>query len=265
MRFCNIASGSSGNCTYIGDEETHLIVDAGISCKRIEEGLNGLDLSLKDVNGILITHEHSDHIAGLAVISKKYGLPIYATSGTIEAMRSMSRCGSIPWELCHVVEADRCFDIGDFSICPVAISHDAMEPVAYRFENGGRRASIATDLGKYDQHLVDMMSDSDILMLEANHDIRMLEVGPYPYRLKKRILGEKGHLSNDNCGRLLTRLISDRLQQVILGHLSQENNLEELAYETVRMEVTMADEGYKWGEFPVVIANRNEGTECFEL
>jgi phosphoribosyl 1,2-cyclic phosphodiesterase len=265
MRFKNIASGSSGNCTYIGDETTHLIIDAGISGKRIEAGLNDLDLTTPDIDGILITHEHTDHIGGLGVLARKYGLPIYATEGTIEAIKKIPRCDTISEHLFHVVKADRDFRLGDFNIKPIAISHDAAEPVAYRIENNDRCAAIATDLGIYDDYIKESLSGCDILMLEANHDVHMLEVGPYPYRLKRRILGEKGHLSNDHCGRLLTYLISDRLQQVVLGHLSQENNLAELAYETVRMEVTMSDCEANWGDFPVSIASRHTGTECFEI
>lgn len=265
MRFCNIASGSSGNCTYIGDDETHIIVDAGISGKRIEAGLNDLELTTSDVTGVLITHEHTDHIGGLGILARKYGIPIYATEGTIDAIQMMPKFSDIPDTLFHVVRADESFKLGDFEILPVGVSHDAAEPVAYRIENNGRRASIATDLGIYDEHIVECMRDSDILMLEANHDVHMLEVGPYPYMLKRRILGERGHLSNDLCGRLLTELMSDRLQQVILGHLSQENNLAELAYETVRLEVTMSDDNYRWGDFPVTIAKRNERTECIAV
>ena len=265
MRFCNIASGSSGNCTYVGDDDTHLIIDAGISGRRIEAGLNDLELTTPDVTGVLITHEHTDHIGGLGVIARKYGLPIYATEGTVKAIKRMPKYKDIPDHLYHIVKADHAFRIGGFEILPLAVSHDAAEPVAYRLENNGKRASIATDLGTYDDHIVESMKDSDILMLEANHDVHMLEVGPYPYPLKRRILGEKGHLSNDLCGRLLTALISDRLQQVFLGHLSKDNNLEELAYETVRLEVTMSDDHYRWGDFPVAIAKRNERTECIAV
>ena len=264
MRFRNIASGSSGNCTYIGDENTHLLIDAGISGKRIEAGLNDLELTTPDLEGILITHEHSDHIGGLGVIARRYGLPIYATEGTIEAIKNAPR-SVIPDHLFHVIEADREFRLGDLNIRPIAISHDAAEPVAYRIENGRSRAAVATDLGTYDDYIMESLSECDILMLEANHDVHMLEVGPYPYRLKRRILGDKGHLSNDRCGRLLTSLISDRLKYVVLGHLSQENNLAELAYETVRMEVTMSDCDAHWGDFPVCIASRHTGTECFEI
>ncbi len=265
MRFCNIASGSSGNCTYIGDEGTHLLVDAGISGKRIEAGLNDIDLTTSDMAGILITHEHTDHIGGLAVVAGRYGIPIYATRGTIDAIKKFPRFDRIPDELYHTVKADESFRIGDFDITPAAISHDAAEPVAYSFQNGKKRASIATDLGIYDDKLVDIMKDSDILMLEANHDLRMLEAGPYPYRLKKRIMGREGHLSNDLCGKLLVDLLSDRLQKVVLGHLSKENNLTELAYETVRLEVTMSRDESRWRDLNVIVAKRDERTECFEV
>ncbi len=263
MRFCNIASGSSGNCTYIGDDDTHLIVDAGISGKRIEEGLNDIELTTPDISGVLITHEHTDHIGGLGVIAKKYDLPIYATEGTIDAIKAMPKYNCIPDHLYHVIKADQSFRLGDFEITPVGISHDAADPVAYHFCNKGKKASIATDLGVYDDKLLNVMKGSDILMLEANHDLRMLEAGPYPYRLKRRIMGDKGHLSNDLCGKLLVDLLCDRLQKVVLGHLSKENNIAELAYETVRLEVTMSGDECRWRDLDVLIAKRNERTECF--
>ena len=265
MRFCNIASGSSGNCTYVGDDDTHLCVDAGISGKRIEAGLNELGLTTADMTGILITHEHTDHINGLGVISKKYRIPIYATRGTIGAIRSMPRFQTIPEELFREIRADEPFSLGAFKIRPVKISHDAAEPVAFRLDNNGKSVGIMTDLGKYDDYIVESLKDCSTVMLEANHDVNMLQVGPYPYMLKKRILGDKGHLSNDSCGRLLVELLCDRLENIILGHLSLENNLAELAYETVRMEITMSDRGYKFSDFRVLIGKRNERTELITV
>ncbi len=265
MRFCNIASGSSGNCTYIGDEATHLCVDAGISGKRIEQGLNELGLTTADMNGILVTHEHTDHISGLGVVSKRYRIPIYATKGTIGAIKSMPAFSAIPDELFFEIEPDKPFEIGDFRIRPVRISHDAADPVGFRLDNNGRSVGVLTDLGTYDDYIIDSMKGCSTVMLEANHDVNMLQVGPYPYRLKKRILGDRGHLSNDSCGRLLVELLSDRLQNIILGHLSQENNLAELAYETVRMEITMADRGYSFSDFKVLIGKRNERTELLTV
>ena len=167
MNLCSIASGSSGNCIYVGSDTTSLLVDVGISGKRIEEGLRSIDHTTGDCDGILITHEHSDHIKGLGVISRKHKIPIYCTRGTMEAMQSF------------------------------AISHDAAEPVGYRVNHGTKSAGIATDLGYYDDYIVQNLSGLDVLLLEANHDVNMLQVGSYPYYLKQRILGNRGHLSNE--------------------------------------------------------------------
>ena len=265
MRFCNIASGSSGNCTYIGDESTHLFVDVGISGKRIEEGLNEIGLTTSDMTGILVTHEHTDHINGLSVISKKHEIPIYATKGTIEAIRRMPKLSAIPGELFHEIKADSTFMLGDFCVRPVKISHDAAEPVAFRLDNKGKSVGVITDLGKYDDYTVNAMKGCGTVLVEANHDVNMLQVGPYPYVLKKRILGDRGHLSNDACGRFLVALLGTKLENIILGHLSQENNLAELAYETVRMEMTMSDDTFRFSDLRVLIGKRNERTELLTV
>ena len=147
---------------------------------------------------------------------------------------------------------------------PMRISHDAADPVAYRFQHGKKRMAIATDLGMYDEYTVESLKGMDVLFLEANHDVNMLQVGPYPYYLKQRILGKRGHLSNETSGKLLSRLMHEGLKAVCLGHLSKENNLAELAYETVRLEVTMADNPYKADDFPIFVANRSELSQVME-
>lgn len=257
MRMCSIASGSSGNCIYIGSENNHILIDAGISGKRVEAGLKELELKGTDVNGILITHEHSDHIKGLGVLARKYEIPIYATPGTAAAVREMDGLGKINGELFVEIQADTPFDIGDLKISPFSISHDAAEPVAYRITCEGRSAAVATDLGVYTDYTVDHLKELDVLLLEANHDIHMLEVGNYPYYLKRRILGDRGHLSNELSGRLLGELLHDKFKMVMLGHLSKENNYEKLAYETVRLEVSMGDNPYKGDDFPIYVAKRD--------
>lgn len=257
MRMCSIASGSSGNCIYIGSDKTHLIVDVGISGKRIESGLRELELAGGDIDGILLTHEHSDHVKGLGVISRKYGLPIYATEGTIREVQGMASLGAIDAGLFHVIQEDVPFGVGDLQICPVHISHDAAQPVAYRIEGQGKAAGILTDLGKYDDYIVDNMKDLDVLLLEANHDIHMLQVGSYPYPLKQRIAGEKGHLSNELSGKFLCQVLHDKMKAIFLGHLSKENNYEELAYETVKLEITLGDVKYTGDDFPIEVAKRD--------
>lgn len=263
MRLCSIASGSSGNCIYVGSDTTHLLVDVGISGKRTETGLKELGLKMQDIDGIFITHEHSDHIAGLGVLARKYGTPLYATNGTIQAIMKSQTVGSIPEELFHPVVADEKIVIKDVSCNPMRISHDAAEPVAYRFQHGKKRVGIVTDLGTYNDYTVESLKGMDALLLEANHDINMLQVGPYPYYLKQRILGDRGHLSNERAGQLLCSLIHDNLQAVMLGHLSKENNLPELAYEAVRVEVTM--EQGKNLEFPMYVASRSEVSRIINI
>ncbi len=265
MELCSIASGSSGNCIYVGTDDTHLMIDAGISGKRIENGLNTIGLKTGEMNGILITHEHSDHIAGLGVIARRYGVPLYATKGTIAAIRNCRSVGKIDEELFHPIEAGHCFTIGDMEIEPVAISHDAAEPVAYLLHREDKTIGVITDLGTYDDSIVDKLQGLDVLLLEANHDVHMLQVGSYPYPLKQRILSERGHLSNESSGQLLGRVLHDHFNTVVLGHLSKENNYESLAYETVRLEVSLGDNPYKGDDFPMYVAKRDEVSKLIRV
>lgn len=256
MNLCSITSGSSGNCIYVGSDNTHLIIDAGISGKRIEKGLNDIGLKTEEMSGILVTHEHSDHIASLGVLARRYGLPIYGTPGTLDALRGNPKLGKISPELFCEIHADEPFMVDELCVRPVRVSHDAAEPVAYRISHGEKSVGVVTDLGRYDDYIIESFGGMDAMLLEANHDIRMLQVGRYPYYLKQRILGERGHLSNETAGRLLSRLLHDGLKTVLLGHLSAENNLAELAYETVRLEITVADNGFRAADFPISIACR---------
>lgn len=273
MRICSIASGSSGNCIYVGSDATHLLVDVGISGKRTEAGLKELGLAMRDIDGILITHEHADHIAGLGVLGRKYEIPIYATKGTIEAIKRNNSVGKVPEELFCPIQADEKIIIKDLACNPMRISHDAAEPVAYRISHGRKKVGIITDLGNYNDYTVESLKGMDALLLEANHDVNMLQVGPYPYYLKQRILGDRGHLSNERAGQLLCALLHEKLQAVVLGHLSKENNLPELAYEAVRVEVTMAcmgekEEGHpaiKLSDFPMYVAARSEPSEVIHI
>lgn len=265
MRLCSIASGSSGNCIYVGTDTTHLLVDTGISGKRIEEGLKSLDISLGDIDGVLITHEHADHISGLGVVARKKGIPIYATKGTIQQIKGAKTLGAIPEGLFQEIYEDEQFTIKDMLVSPMRISHDAAQPVAYRFRHEKKNVGVITDLGTYNDYTVECLKGMDVLFMEANHDVRMLETGPYPYYLKQRILGNRGHLSNELSGRLLSKLLHDNLKAVVLGHLSKENNMAELAYETVRVEITMADNEFKGNDFPLSVANRSEVSEIIHI
>ena len=265
MDFCSIASGSSGNCIYVGSDQTSVLIDTGISRKRIVDGLHEIDRKPEELKGILITHEHSDHIKGLGVMSRKYHIPIYATAGTIDGIRNSTSLGQIDEDLFHTIRADGKFQIEDLEVEPFAISHDAAEPVAYRIGQGKREVGIATDMGVYDDYIVENLKGLDALLLEANHDVNMLQVGKYPYYLKRRILGDKGHLSNETAGQLLCQLLHDNMKQILLGHLSRENNYEALAYETVCAEVTMGDNPYKAKDFRIDVAHRDTASEVVEV
>lgn len=238
MDLCSIASGSSGNCSYVGNSNTKLLVDAGISCKRIENGLKSIDINPASLQGILITHEHSDHIAGLGVLVKRYHIPIYGTRETLQAIINKKRFEYLAKEQLYCVEPDKKFKINDITIEPFSTSHDAANPVCYTFTADNTKIGIATDLGTYDDYIISKLDSSDILLLEANHDENMLMVGAYPYYLKQRIIGEKGHLSNETSAKLISRLFHEKLKHITLAHLSLENNFEDLAYETVKVELS---------------------------
>ena len=265
MRMCPIASGSSGNSIYIGSGDNHILIDTGISKKRIDAGLNSIDVSGDDIDAIFITHEHSDHIQGLGVFVRKYPVPIYATKDTIEVIKTNSSLGHIPEELFRVVEPDKPVTIGDITVNPMAISHDAVSPVAYTFTDGRRNMAVATDMGTYNDYIVNRLKGMDALLLESNHDIRMLQVGPYPYSLKQRILSDSGHLSNERAGRLLCDILHDKLEAIYLGHLSKENNIPDLAFETVRLEINMGDNPYAADDFKIAVAKRDEPSQMIEL
>lgn len=257
MELCSIASGSSGNCIMAGDESCRLLIDAGISGKRIEQGLNSLGHKTSEMKGILVTHEHMDHISGLGVIARRYGLPIYATEGTIQGILQTRAVGEIDTGLFHVIRPDQPFVIGSLKIEPFRISHDAADPTAYILRSKEKSAGIVTDLGVYDETIIDKLRGLHLLLLEANHDVNMLQTGPYPYFLKQRIFGSRGHLSNEMCGQLLGKILHDGFHAVMLGHLSKENNFEDLAYETVRLEITLGDCPYTGNDFPIYVAERD--------
>ena len=243
MRLCSIASGSSGNCIVIGSDNHHILIDVGISGKRITCGLEEIGVKPEEVDGIFI----------------------YATEKTIEAIKKMNNLGKIDESLYHSICPNEKIMVGDLQIEPIRIPHDAADPVMYAVRSGAKSAAVVTDLGNYNQYLIDKLQGLDVLLLEANHDIHMLEMGPYPYPLKQRILGENGHLSNEASGRFLNELLHDRFQGVMLGHLSKENNYEKLAYETVRLEVTLGDCPYRGSDFPIYVAKRDQVSDVLDF
>ncbi|MFY9177485.1 MAG: MBL fold metallo-hydrolase [Caldicoprobacterales bacterium] len=231
LKFCSLFSGSSGNASYIGTDKTHILIDAGLACRTIEKAMKEIGLTPSTLDGILITHEHDDHIRGAGVVSRKYNVPIYANQETWQAMED--KIGDISNSNIRIFDNNMDFYIKDINIQPFDIPHDAASPVGFCFFNKGKKISIATDLGHTNSRIINTVMDSDLVVLEANHDIEMLKAGSYPMRLKKRIMGRKGHLSNEDAGLALVKMIKGKLTHVLLAHLSKQNNLPQLAYDTV--------------------------------
>lgn len=265
MRFASIASSSSGNCIYIGSERAHILVDAGISGKQIEQGLHELDLKGSDLDGIMITHEHSDHVKSLGLLARRYGLSIYGTKETLDELAEMESLGKISGELFHPIVPDIPVIIKDLEVFPFSVSHDAANPVAYRVKCKDKQVAIATDLGEYDENIISYLQGLDALLLEANHDVNMVQAGPYPYFVKRRILSSRGHLSNEHAGKLLNHLLHDRLKHILLGHLSKKNNYAALAYETVKLAIDMGDNPYQASDFQIEVAKRDEMSRVVNL
>jgi len=268
MRFKNIASASSGNASYVGNDHTHILIDTGVSKKKISEGLKQLELSLQDISAILLTHEHTDHVCALDIIERERNIPVFLTAGTKAALQEKNRL-MVPEEWIHVVRADETFEVGDITIKTLPVSHDAREPVCYKFrETRGTKNStcaIVTDLGRYDDPLLQELKGLSFLMLEANHDTRMLQTGPYPYPLKRRIASDRGHLSNEMSGQMLSRLLHEDLQHITLGHLSQKNNYRELALLAVQNEINEGDNPWHAADFPIDVAAPDTGTPVYEF
>ncbi len=264
MKVCSIASGSSGNCIYVGDEKNHILIDAGISRKRIVEGLKQIGVSPEELDAIFVTHEHSDHIQGIYMMVKMFGTPVFATGGTLDGICVKDNKGVIGREKLYQLYADDAVQIGNMRIMPFHMSHDAAEPVCYTVESGRQKLGIATDLGMFDDYIIKHLEGCDILLLEANHDISMLEAGKYPYSLKRRILSDRGHLSNEASGRLLCRLSQNRLKYAFLAHLSKENNYPQLAYEAVKCQI-WEEKGVTSLPFQLMVAERDKPSQMVAL
>jgi len=250
-RFCTVVSGSSGNCAYAGIGGEHLLIDAGLSGKRLMQGLSQLDI--QKPSAIFITHEHSDHIAGAGIIARRFSIPIYATPLTWRYFLRHKKLGPLQEEQVKHITPGQPLMIGGAKITAFDVPHDASQPVGYTLEAEGSKIALVTDLGKPTDTVLEHLRDSQVLLLESNHDIEMLQKGRYHPDLKARVMGARGHLSNAAAGQLIAEVAWDGLKHVILGHLSEENNRPMLAYDTVgrildahniRVGLTVADRHY---------------------
>ncbi len=229
MLMYNLASSSSGNSSLICSDKTKILVDVGISLKVLKQRLKSVGESVDEIDAVLITHEHSDHVKGLGVLSRKLALPIYLTMGTADEIADKTALGAIDDDLFNYIKSDNEFFIKDLKVKPLKISHDAVAPVAYRISGNKKSVAIVTDLGCYDDYLVENLKGLDAILLESNHDVKILQAGAYPFELKRRILSDIGHLSNETAAEFLKKIYHIGLKNVVLGHLSVENNLPELA------------------------------------
>lgn len=230
----SLFSSSSGNCTYVFSKNTKLLVDVGVSTKKIVNALNEFNIDPAEIQGILITHEHSDHIKGLKVFCKKYKTPVYASKKTWQALVSLE----IEQNLRNSFTPDEDFTIGDINVKAFSIPHDAIDPCGFNLFCGMDKITVATDIGHITPNLLSHFEKSNTILLESNHDINMLRAGSYPYLLKQRIIGNYGHLSNISSAETVEYLIRKGTKNFILAHLSESNNLPSLALETVKSHLS---------------------------
>ena len=261
--FCPLFSGSSGNALYCQAGNTRLLIDAGKAGSVIAGALAKIGVNPETLDGVLITHEHSDHISGAGVLARKYHLPLYATQETWRAMAG--KIGKIPPDLIRSLQAGKGFWLGEIGVEPFSIPHDAADPVGYRLWGGNLSISTATDLGTFTENVYEAVAGSTMVLLESNHDPELLRANQhYSQALKARILGDHGHLSNEACAGALLRLIAGGTKNVILGHLSGENNTPVLARRV--SEAALAREGIRPGtDVRLEVARRDETGDVFIL
>jgi phosphoribosyl 1,2-cyclic phosphodiesterase len=230
LKICVIASGSSGNCTYLASDSTSLLVDAGLSCRRIQLGLESLGVELDSVNGVCVTHEHGDHTSALSVLHRRANLPLYANSGTVEALQRTAKANDLPW---NVFSTGQPFKVGDLTVSPFSVPHDSYDPVGFVVSSDTEKIGIVTDMGSDTMLVRERLRGCRILVVESNHDEEMLRQAKRPWSLKQRIAGRQGHLSNRQAGELVAELADTDTHTVFLAHISSDCNRPELAQSTV--------------------------------
>ncbi|KPB04494.1 MBL fold metallo-hydrolase [Bacillus sp. CHD6a] len=244
LHFSVLASGSTGNAIYVATEEHSLLIDAGLSGKKMQELFNGIGKKIEDLSGILVTHEHSDHIKGLGVLARKYKLPIYANEKTWKAMDGL--VGVIPTEQKFNFEIEQVKSFGGLDVQSFGVSHDAAEPMFYSFHDGDKKIVVITDTGYVSDRMKGIISDADAYVFESNHDVQMLQMGHYPWSIKRRILSDVGHVSNEDAALAMADVMGDKTKRIYLAHLSKDNNMKDLARMSVQQ--TLATRGVIVGE-----------------
>ena len=265
MDIFSIASSSSGNSIFVKENNTCILIDAGVSKKRIEEALNKYNYKLDDIDAILITHEHIDHIKGLGALVRSIKKKIYSSKGTIDEIKKNKSIGEIDSSLFEFIESKKVFEIGDFSVEAINTSHDAKESFCYKIKTKTKTIGIITDLGFYDKDIISNFTDLDTIFIEANYNEDMLKNGIYPYELKKRILGNLGHLSNEQAGYLLNEILTEKTKNIVLCHISKENNDENLALKTIQYIIDKGNLKYNSTYFNIKVAKRDHVSDIITL
>ena len=253
-------SGSSGNMYLVESNNTNVLVDIGISYKRANIALNEIGKNFEDIDALVITHEHSDHIQGLSTLLKKQSIPIYTSKGTRSAIKEKLKLNDIQ---INEITADEKFNIKDISITPFEISHDAAMPLGYTISSENKSLTIATDLGYVSENIYSHLKEANLSVIESNYDNTLLMYGPYNYNLKQRIKSNLGHLSNTDTASVITNLAKDGKRSFILGHLSQNNNNPDIAYSIITD--TLKENGFNLDEFNINIATRDFSSEVYSL
>ena len=258
ITFCTFASGSTGNCSFLATDTTRVLMDAGISTRRIEAHLQAMGTSLTEVDGVCVTHEHSDHIQALPVMQRKYGVKLYANAGTVESLARNPKFRDLHW---HVFTNGHPFEIGDLQFDPYSIPHDAFDPVGYVVRWREIRIGFATDIGLPTHLIKQQLKGCHVLVLEANHDHVLLQEAQRPWSLKQRIAGRQGHLSNEQAVEVLLAVAGPELQRVYLAHLSKECNCPNVARGTLRRAL----DGAGFSHVDLVVASPTEASVCWTL
>ncbi len=241
FKYSILASGSTGNSFYLETPKKRILVDAGLSGKKITSLLAEIGRDPKDLDAILVTHEHKDHIHGVGVLARKYHLDIYANEKTWQVMDEQNMLGKIAVEQKHIFERGKVLTFGDVDIESFGVSHDAVDPQFYRFMKDDKSFVMLTDTGYVSDRMTGIIENADAYLIESNHDVEILRSGMYPWKLKQRILSDKGHLSNEDGAGTMIRTIGNKTKKIYLGHLSKENNIKELAHMTMENNLLQAD------------------------
>ena len=262
FNFCSLYSGSSGNSLFIQTKNTKLLVDAGVSSKKIEKALLDINVEPSSLDGVLITHEHVDHVQGLGTFSKKFDLPVYVNQETLDAMPKQK--DKIPSNNVKTFKVTDKFSIGDLDIKPFPIPHDAANPCGFNIWKDNKKISIATDIGHMTNSILNQLHESLFIMLEANYDPEILRLSPYPFSLKTRIAGPNGHLSNETAGKTINELLKSGLKNAMLGHLSKNSNFPELAYQTVVDEL-LGNSNFNKNSIGLSVASRESHSKIISI